>query len=121
VRFGCGAVGDQRGEYAGPGRPSSRRSGSYRLLSYRWHTFQPEHAERFGWSPEQLAEMRQEQLSTVTFEIEQVGDAVRLTVTHDDFEPGSEMLKRVSEGWPAVLSQLKTFLETGKPLQLAAG
>jgi hypothetical protein len=41
---------------------------------------------------------------------------VKLTVIHDDFEPGSEMLKGVSEGWPAILSGLKTLLETGEPL-----
>lgn len=90
----------------------------YRLLSYRWHSYQPEHAEMFGWTPERLAELRQEKLSKVTFEIEPAGSAVKLTVTHDDFEPGSEMLKDTSEGWPALLSALKTMLETGTPLKL---
>jgi len=42
---------------------------------------------------------------------------VRLTVTHDELEPGSEMLRGISEGWPRVLSSLKTLLETGEPLQ----
>jgi hypothetical protein len=41
---------------------------------------------------------------------------VRLTVTHDEFEPGSEMFKSIQEGWPKVLSSLTSLLETGRPL-----
>jgi hypothetical protein len=50
----------------------------------------------------------------VTFEIEPQGPLCKLTVTHDDFEPDSEMLQAVSQGWPAILSSLKTLLETGE-------
>lgn len=53
----------------------------------------------------------------VTFEIEPVEDMVRLTITHDKLEPGSDMLRGITEGWPRVLSSLKTLLETGKPLR----
>jgi uncharacterized protein YndB with AHSA1/START domain len=52
----------------------------------------------------------------VTFEIEPQPDTVRLTVTHDELEPGSDMQRRITAGWPAVLSSLKTLLETGKPI-----
>ena len=52
----------------------------------------------------------------VAMDIEKVGDMVRLTVTHDEFKPGSDMLRKISNGWPRVLSSLKSFLETGKPL-----
>jgi hypothetical protein len=41
---------------------------------------------------------------------------VKLTVVHDGFEAGSEVLKGVSQGWPAVIGSLKTLLETGEPL-----
>jgi uncharacterized protein YndB with AHSA1/START domain len=54
--------------------------------------------------------------SRVTFEIETVGDIVRLTVTHDELEKGSEMERNISRGWPRVLSSLKSLLETGKAL-----
>lgn len=57
--------------------------------------------------------------SRVTFEIEPVGDTVRLDVIHGDFKPGSDMMNRVSGGWPRVLSSLKSFLETGKALEVA--
>lgn len=53
----------------------------------------------------------------VTFEIEPIDDMVRLTVTHDELEAGSEMLRSIAEGWPRVLSSLKTLLETGRPLR----
>jgi hypothetical protein len=42
--------------------------------------------------------------------------AVRLTVTHDDLEPGSGMAQGVSKGWPMVVASLKTLLETGEPM-----
>ena len=35
------------------------------------------------------------------------------TVVHDDFDPGSAILPNVSQGWPRILSDLKTLLETG--------
>jgi uncharacterized protein YndB with AHSA1/START domain len=54
--------------------------------------------------------------SRVTFDIQPFGDSVRLTVTHDQLEADSEMLRGVSQGWPAILSSLKTLLETGQPL-----
>jgi uncharacterized protein YndB with AHSA1/START domain len=59
--------------------------------------------------------------SRVTFEIEPVDGMTRLTVTHDELEPGSQMLSGVSEGWPRVLSSLKSLLETGRPLPTWAG
>ncbi len=52
----------------------------------------------------------------VTFEIEPMFGAVRLTVIHDELEPGSEMLRGITQGWPAILSSLKTLLETGQPM-----
>jgi uncharacterized protein YndB with AHSA1/START domain len=57
----------------------------------------------------------------VTFEIEPVADMVRLTVTHDELEAGSDMHRKISQGWPRVLSSLKSLLETGRPLQTWAG
>jgi uncharacterized protein YndB with AHSA1/START domain/DNA-binding transcriptional ArsR family regulator len=53
--------------------------------------------------------------SQVIFEIEPSGPVVRLTVTHQDLENEAE-LRAVASGWPAVLSNLKSLLETGDPL-----
>ncbi|GAA4951791.1 metalloregulator ArsR/SmtB family transcription factor [Streptomonospora halophila] len=89
-----------------------------RRLSYSWHTYQPEMAEHTGWSLEEIERRRSERRSKVTFDVEPAGAAVKLTVTHDDFEPGSAMLQSVSKGWPAILSNLKTLLESGETLQM---
>ncbi len=56
----------------------------------------------------------------MAYDIEDVGQGVvKLTVIHDGFEPGSHVLRAISEGWPAVLSSLKSLLETGSALQTA--
>lgn len=57
--------------------------------------------------------------SRVTFEIAPFSEVVRLTVTHDELEPGSHMVEGVSFGWPGMLSNLKSFLETGEPLDMS--
>jgi uncharacterized protein YndB with AHSA1/START domain/DNA-binding transcriptional ArsR family regulator len=91
-----------------------------RRLSYTWHNYQPEMAEMFGWSDQRLTELRQEKRSKMTFEIEPVGSAVKLTVTQDDFEPDSEMLKGISGGWPGILSNLKSLLETNEIVNISS-
>jgi len=83
-----------------------------RKLSYSWHSYEPEMAAIFGFSDARLAELRTEPRSKVTFEIEPAGPVVKLTVRHDDFVPDSEMLKGISQGWPMILSRLKSMLET---------
>jgi uncharacterized protein YndB with AHSA1/START domain/DNA-binding transcriptional ArsR family regulator len=88
----------------------------YRRLAYSWHTFTPEFAESVGLSDEVLAKIASERRSKVTFEIEPLGAMVKLTVVHDGFEPGSTVVEMVSEGWPRLLSDLKSLLETGEAL-----
>lgn len=58
--------------------------------------------------------------SRVTFEIVEYDAMVRLTVTHDELEAGSGMANGVIKGWPAVLSSLKSFLETGNGIDVFA-
>lgn len=58
----------------------------------------------------------EEKHSRVTLEIEPFRGVARLTVTHERLEPGSEMLKGITEGWPKVLSSLKSLMEVGRPL-----
>ncbi|MFB7599229.1 SRPBCC family protein [Streptomyces sp. NPDC056160] len=66
------------------------------------------------WSaPEDAA--RPDRHSRVTFDIRPHGDIVRLTVTHEDLNDVGE-LDAASRGWPAVLSNLKSLIETGRPL-----
>jgi uncharacterized protein YndB with AHSA1/START domain len=56
----------------------------------------------------------------VAIDLEAVDDLVRLAVTHDEFLPGSDMWRKISNGWPRVLSSLKRFLETGRTLNTRA-
>jgi uncharacterized protein YndB with AHSA1/START domain len=56
--------------------------------------------------------------SRMAIDIETVGEMVRLTVTHDELTP--DMRRRITNGWPRVLSSLKSFLETGRPLDVYA-
>ena len=53
----------------------------------------------------------------VTYEIEQAGDAVKLTMLQShDRTISDDILSGGRQGWPAILSSLKSVLETGKPL-----
>lgn len=60
----------------------------------------------------------QREPSVVTFLVEPHHDIVRLTVTHENL-PNQEMLNGISRGWPAVLANLKSLLETGEVLPQA--
>lgn len=87
-----------------------------RRLSYTWHTFTPEWAARAGIDEGLRAAMVAEPRSKVAFDLEAAEQTVKLTVTHDGFEPGSTVLEMIREGWPQLISSLKTLMETGQPL-----
>ena len=85
-------------------------------LSYTWHTFTPELKGLHGIADDVFERAVAEPRSRVTFEIEDLGEIVKLTVVHDGFEEGSAVYALVSDGWPRVLSGLKSLLETGEVL-----
>jgi len=66
-----------------------------------------------SWAPPAEAD-NPDKTSRVAFDIEDLNGKVRLTVTHSDLD--TQSLKDVSGGWPAVLSNLKTLLETGRTI-----
>jgi uncharacterized protein YndB with AHSA1/START domain len=59
-------------------------------------------------------DVKSEGTSRVTWDIEQVEDSCRLTVTHDQLPEGAN--DELYGGWPMILSGLKTLLETGEDL-----
>jgi uncharacterized protein YndB with AHSA1/START domain len=59
---------------------------------------------------------KKERPSRVTFVLEPYGKLVKLTLTHEDFAEGSVVVDGISKGWPAIMSSLKSLLETGTPL-----
>ena len=63
--------------------------------------------------------MYDEGVSLVTYEVKQNGPSVMLKVTHQGFPENSAVRRGISNGWPAILSSLKTMLEGGSPLRYA--
>jgi uncharacterized protein YndB with AHSA1/START domain len=59
-------------------------------------------------------DVKNEGSSRITWEIEQIQDSCRLTVTHDQLREGAN--SELYGGWPMILSGLKTWLETGELL-----
>jgi len=57
--------------------------------------------------------LRDEGVSRMTYDLDQRGEVVKLTVTHEIDKDGAKLIDAVSIGWPAILSSLKTLLETG--------
>lgn len=76
----------------------------------------PERKLVLTWRNEFKPELREEGFSRMTYELEQQGDSVKLTVTHEIDKPDSKFIKAVSGGWPHLLSSLKSLLETGESL-----
>jgi uncharacterized protein YndB with AHSA1/START domain len=70
----------------------------------------------YGWKP-LYKDMDDERPSRVTFELEALKGQTKLTLVHDEFDEGSKIFGMIGKGWPAVLSSLKSFLETGRGLQ----
>ena len=62
------------------------------------------------WKPE----LEAEGFSRCTIELEPVEKAVKLTITHEIERPESKLISAVSVGWPLILSNLKSLLETGE-------
>jgi uncharacterized protein YndB with AHSA1/START domain len=67
-----------------------------------------------AWRNEFKPELKAEGESRATYEIEQTGPAVKLTITHEAPVANSKVIEAVSGGWPLILSGLKSFLETGE-------
>jgi uncharacterized protein YndB with AHSA1/START domain len=67
-----------------------------------------------AWHNEWKPDLKAEGPSRATFELEQTGPAVKLTVTHEAPVAESKVIEAVSGGWPLILSGLKSLLETGE-------
>ena len=77
-----------------------------RRLTITWNVNWPALVEKLG-------------PTLVTYEIEQAGNAVKLTMSQShDRDISDDILSGGRQGWPAILSSLKSVLETGKPLSI---
>jgi uncharacterized protein YndB with AHSA1/START domain len=66
------------------------------------------------WQNEWNPEFNAEGPSRCTMELEPTGKAVKLTITHEVERSESKFIASVTTGWPLVLSNLKSLLETGE-------
>ncbi|HEY4341920.1 MAG TPA: SRPBCC family protein [Steroidobacteraceae bacterium] len=66
------------------------------------------------WHNEFRPELKAEGPARCMFELEPTGEIVKLTITHTSDKADSKLIGAVSGGWPKILSNLKTLLETGK-------
>lgn len=85
----------------------------YRKLVYTWNT-----KDR----PELAA--KRNGLSRVTYELSPMGSQVKLRLLHEnllpeDIEKNPNTFRGVNNGWPAVLSSLKSLLETGEAIAMS--
>lgn len=69
------------------------------------------------WQNEFLPEVQAEGFSRCTFELEPQGSMVKLTLVHEMEKAESKLIGMVSQGWPTILSSLKSLLETGEALE----
>jgi uncharacterized protein YndB with AHSA1/START domain len=66
------------------------------------------------WRNEFRPELKAEGYSRCTIDLEPTGEAVKLTITHEMERAGTKFIEAVSGGWPRILSNLKSLLETGE-------
>lgn len=67
------------------------------------------------WRNEAMPEMKAEGFTRCTYDLEETGGVMKLTVTHEA-DGAHKFIGAVSKGWPQILSGLKTLLETGEAL-----
>lgn len=65
------------------------------------------------WRHQNKPEFKAEGDSRCTMELEPVGAAIKLSITHSIERDPSKLIEAVSGGWPKILSNLKSLLETG--------
>jgi uncharacterized protein YndB with AHSA1/START domain len=65
------------------------------------------------WQHQDRPELKAEGPSLCTMELEPIGPAVKLSITHTIEREPSKLIEAVSGGWPKVISNLKSLLETG--------
>jgi uncharacterized protein YndB with AHSA1/START domain len=67
------------------------------------------------WQHQDRPELKAEGFSVCTMELEPIGSAVKLSITHTIEREPSKLIVAVSGGWPKVISNLKSLIETGSP------
>ena len=92
-----------------------------RSVAVKGEVLSVEHPTRleFTWHVHYDPAAHAEGPSRVLFELESINGATKLTLTHDRFVPDSVLYPNISTGWIAILSNLKTLLETGRAMAVS--
>ena len=83
--------------------------------------FDPPRRLQIKWRNEWKPELKAEGFSHCTFELEPLEGVVKLSVTHEIDLADSKLIQAVSGGWPLILSNLKSLLETGEAVLKSYG
>jgi uncharacterized protein YndB with AHSA1/START domain len=89
-------------------------------LEFKGHVVEADRPHRLAFETDEISwseEYAKERPNRVSFALEAFGPLVKLTLSN---EATPKLLQLVREGWPAILSSLKSLLETGNPLPLDA-
>jgi uncharacterized protein YndB with AHSA1/START domain len=78
---------------------------------------EPERRLVLKWRNEFIPEAHADGYSRVTYELEQMGESVKLTLIQEIDKPDSKLIEMTSTGWPVILASLKSLLETGEALE----
>jgi uncharacterized protein YndB with AHSA1/START domain len=119
VFFGCTLrssfrVGDEYA-YVGPGNVGEETVHVY------GHVLAFEPGRRFSYTEHpgpSYYENHAELQTRVTFELDPVGECTKLTLTNDNWNAGHPSYDKAREAWPIVISNLKSYVETGSALDL---
>jgi uncharacterized protein YndB with AHSA1/START domain len=69
-----------------------------------------------SWRNEFVPELKEEGHARLSFDLEEAGESVKLTLVQQMARPDSKLIEAMSGGWPHLLSSLKSLLETGESL-----
>jgi uncharacterized protein YndB with AHSA1/START domain len=67
------------------------------------------------WQNQWKPELKAEGPSLCTIDIEPIGSSVKLSITHTIDRDASKFIEAVCGGWPKVISNLKSLIESGTP------
>jgi uncharacterized protein YndB with AHSA1/START domain len=87
-------------------------------LSHDGEVLEIDPPNRLVMSFDVSAEGMVEPASRVTYELSEQYGATKLTVIHDSFPSDSTVLPAISGGWPAILSSMKTYVESGAAMRM---
>ncbi len=91
--------------------PDGRVGDSGKVVEY-----DPPRRMVLSWTNQFVPDMQAEGESRLTYELEPLGESVKLTLIHEMDRPDSKLIDAVSQGWPHILASLKSLLETGESL-----